>query len=84
MPANPAIISTVVGSCVAVCVFDRQQKVGDMNHFQLPYIGDLQQATARYGNVAVSLLINMMIAEGSQRKHLEAQTQAPMNWPWLK
>ncbi len=73
MPVKPAIISTVVGSCVAVCVFDRKQKVGAMNHFQLPYIDDPQQATARYGNVSVSLLINMMIAEGSKASHLEAQ-----------
>lgn len=73
IPAKPAVISTVVGSCVAVCVYDRRQKVGGMNHFQFPYIGDLQQATARYGNVAVTLLINMMIAEGSKPGHLEAQ-----------
>ncbi len=73
MPARPAIISTVVGSCVAVSVFDRKQKVGGMNHFQFPYMDDLQQATARYGNVSVSFLINMMLAVGSKPSHLEAQ-----------
>lgn len=70
---KPTIISTVVGSCIAVCMFDRKQEIGGMNHFQLPIIRSAQHATARYGNVAVSTLINLMISEGSKTEHLEAQ-----------
>ncbi|MBW2605027.1 MAG: chemotaxis protein CheD [Deltaproteobacteria bacterium] len=70
---KPTMISTVVGSGIAVCVFDRRQKVGGMNHFQFPVITSPKQATARYGNVAVSALINLMIDEGSKSEHLEAQ-----------
>jgi chemotaxis protein CheD len=44
-----------------------------MNHFQLPYIQEKHRATARYGNVATSALIQMMIDDGSELKHLEAQ-----------
>ena len=44
-----------------------------MNHFQFPVIRSSKQATARYGNVAVSTLINLMINEGSKSEHLEAQ-----------
>jgi chemotaxis protein CheD len=73
MSTKPTIISTVVGSCIAVCVFDRKQKIGGMNHFQFPIIRSSKQATARYGNVAVSALINLMINEGSKSEHLEAQ-----------
>lgn len=70
---KPTMISTVVGSCVAVCVFDREQKIGGMNHFQFPVIRNAKNATARYGNVAVSTLIDLMINEGSKSEHLEAQ-----------
>jgi chemotaxis protein CheD len=70
---KPTMISTVVGSCIAVCVFDRKQKIGGMNHFQFPIIRNSKQSTARYGNVAVSALINLMINEGSKSEHLEAQ-----------
>lgn len=67
------MISTVVGSCIAVCIFDRKQKIGGMNHFQFPVILSAKHATARYGNVAVSTLINLMFNEGSKPEQLEAQ-----------
>ena len=70
---KPTMISIVVGSCIVVCVFDRKQKIGGMNHFQLPVIRNTKHATARYGNVAVPALINLMIDEGSKNEHLEAQ-----------
>lgn len=71
--AKPAVISGVLGSCAAVCLYDRKRKVGGMNHFQYPFIDDKRKATAIYGNVATLALIRMMIADGSKPKHLEAQ-----------
>jgi chemotaxis protein CheD len=66
-------ISTVLGSCVSVCIYDRKRKVGGMNHFQVPFATDSDQATARFGNVATITLIRMMIHDGSKIKNLEAQ-----------
>ena len=71
--ARPAVISGVLGSCVSVCLYDRKRKVGGMNHFRYPFIGEKHRATAIYGNVSTLALIRMMIAEGSKPKHLEAQ-----------
>jgi chemotaxis protein CheD len=73
MPSKPALISTVIGSCVAVCLWDRKRKVGGMNHFQFPSTAKQKEATAIFGNVATFALIRMMIKEGSKVKHLEAQ-----------
>ena len=70
---KPIAISTVVGSCVAISLHDRHRNVCGANHFQYPFIGDKHKATARYGNVAVSALIEMMLQNGSKLKHLEAQ-----------
>lgn len=70
---RPTIISTVLGSSVAVCIYDRKRKIGGMSNFQLPYIDDRKKTTARYGNVATLALIRMMLDEHSKAKHLEAQ-----------
>ncbi|RJR33560.1 MAG: hypothetical protein C4576_27980 [Desulfobacteraceae bacterium] len=72
-PETPTIISTVLGSCVAVCLFDGVRKVGGMNHFPLPSTKNPKEATARYGNVATLALIAMMLEGGSKIKDLEAQ-----------
>jgi len=70
---KPAVISGVLGSCVSVCLFDRKRKIGGMNHFRFPLIRDKNIATAVYGNVATLALVRMMLNEGSEIKHLEAQ-----------
>lgn len=73
VPVVPTVIATVLGSCVAVCLFDRDRKTGGMNHFQLPSTSRQEDATARYGNVATAALIGMMVDGGSSIKNLEAQ-----------
>ncbi len=73
LAAKPTVISTVLGSCVAVCLFDRKRKIGGMNHFQLPLVKEKHLATARYGNIATVTLVRMMTDNGSRPKHLEAQ-----------
>jgi len=70
---RPAIISAVLGSCVSVCIYDRKRKMGGMNHFQFPWAKDRHKATARYGNVAIRTLLQIMHDSGSKSKHLEAQ-----------
>jgi chemotaxis protein CheD len=70
---KPAVISAVVGSCVIVCLYDTKRKVGGMNNYQLPNINEQNKATARYGNVAIFALTDMMLKDGSQLKNLEAQ-----------
>ncbi|MBF0234109.1 MAG: chemotaxis protein CheD, partial [Desulfamplus sp.] len=70
---KPISISTVLGSSVSVCLFDKKKRIGGMNHFQLPETTDRKSSTAIYGNVATLALIRMMISNGSNNKHLEAQ-----------
>jgi chemotaxis protein CheD len=70
---RPTIISTVLGSCVAVCIYDRKRRVGGMNHFQIPTVDAAEAPTARYGNVATLKLVEMMLDDGSAVKNMEAQ-----------
>lgn len=65
-------IATVLGSCVAACIFDATSRVGGMNHFMLPDAapGD---GSARYGAHAMELLINAMLKQGASRSRLQAK-----------
>ncbi len=73
LPAKPTTISTVLGSSVAVRLYDRSLKLGGISHFRFPYIESRQKTTALYGNIAVLTLIRMITANGSRISNLEAQ-----------
>ncbi|WP_019956150.1 chemotaxis protein CheD [Yoonia vestfoldensis] len=67
------VMSTILGSCVAVCLFDRQAKVGGMNHFLLATGGDANTADLKYGVNAMELLINKILRAGGDRRRLQAK-----------
>lgn len=69
---EPLEISTVLGSCVAVCLWDRRRGQGGANHFLLPSHGGAQ-ASPRYGDVAVGQLVAALLALGSRRDDLVAK-----------
>jgi chemotaxis protein CheD len=64
------LIMTTLGSCIAACLWDRDAKVGGMNHFMLPE-GDA--GSGRYGSYAMELLINELLKRGAARHTLEAK-----------
>ncbi|KAA0893949.1 chemotaxis protein CheD [Oryzomonas rubra] len=66
-------ISTVLGSCVSVCLWDTVTHVGGMNHFMLPLWNGEGLATPRYGNIAMEKLLHKMLALGCVKKHLVAK-----------
>ena len=64
------LVMTTLGSCIAACLWDRQARVGGMNHFMLPEgAGD----SGRYGSFAMELLINEMMKRGASRMTMEAK-----------
>lgn len=70
------VIHTVLGSCVAVCLYDPGNKIGGMNHILMPSNPDINKydASARYGINAMELLINGIMRLGGNRKKLIAKT----------
>lgn len=52
---SPTAITTVLGSCVSVCLYDPTARAGGMNHFLLP-IPVNRERSARFGNVAMEEL----------------------------
>ena len=70
---QPLVVSTVLGSCISVCLRDPKMQIGGMNHFMLPSSNDEANAEARYGVHAMELLINACMKEGADRRRLEAK-----------
>lgn len=72
---DPAVIYTILGSCVAACLFDPLNRIGGMNHILLPGKADLEKydVSARYGVNAMELLINRMMNLGASRRSLIAK-----------
>lgn len=77
------IVSTLLGSCVAACLYDPVAKVGGMNHFLLGEPGAdhrvAESDMARYGVHAMELLINGMMAKGAVRTRLQAHLYGGAN-----
>jgi chemotaxis protein CheD len=69
------LIMTTLGSCIAACLWDRNARVGGLNHFMLPEGGgqDGADSSGRYGSYAMELLINEMMKRGASRSSLEAK-----------
>jgi chemotaxis protein CheD len=64
------LIVTTLGSCIAACLWDRERRIGGMNHFMLP---EGQGDSGRYGSYAMELLINQLMKRGASRATLEAK-----------
>jgi chemotaxis protein CheD len=69
----PMAISTVLGSCVSVCLYDNQLGIGGMNHYLLPFWNGNGLQTPKFGNIAIPKLIESMMAKGSTPRTLEAK-----------
>jgi chemotaxis protein CheD len=70
--AEPAVVTTILGSCVAVCLFDRRRRVGGMNHYLLPRQRG-EQDSPRYGDVAFRQLLAAMTRLGCKEGDLRAK-----------
>ncbi|OYU69125.1 MAG: chemotaxis protein CheD [Alphaproteobacteria bacterium PA2] len=68
------VLTTILGSCVAVCLRDVANGIGGMNHFLLPEgPSDGTGESRRYGAFAMELLINDVLKMGGMRRNLEGK-----------
>jgi chemotaxis protein CheD len=69
-------LSTLLGSCVAVCLFDPKMKIGGINHFMLPNMArgknnDVDSLLS--GDYAMESLLNAMLNKGAKKAQLQAK-----------
>ena len=71
---NPGVvISTVLGSCVSICLWDSVSRVGGMNHLLLPEMTSDSEAFDSVGAISMERLINQMVRLGAVRERLTAK-----------
>lgn len=70
---KPTEISTVLGSCVSVCLFDRVQMVSAMNHYLLPLWNGNGLQSPKFGNISVPKMVETMFEKGCTASNMEAK-----------
>lgn len=67
------LVTTILGSCISVCLYDSTLKIGGINHYMMPLWNGSGLATPKYGNIAIEKLIDQMTALGSRRNKMIAK-----------
>jgi chemotaxis protein CheD len=66
------VFSTILGSCVSVCLHDARIGLGGINHFLLPSGGAEAEQPGRYGPTAIDELLRTISERGGRRDHMVA------------
>jgi chemotaxis protein CheD len=69
---TPTAVVTILGSCVAVCLWDPQAGVGGVNHYLLPFHVE-RERSARFGSVAIPRLVEEVVTAGADPRRLQAK-----------
>lgn len=67
------LITTVLGSCVSVCLWDASMGVGGINHFMLPLWNGEGLPTPRYGNIAIERLVKRLYSLDCRKENIVAK-----------
>ncbi len=71
---SPDTLKTVVGSCIALCLWDRRTSSGGMVHIMMPKSnGNKAEQKSKYADTAVETLLNEMISKGSKQETIIAK-----------
>lgn len=71
---EPCLITTILGSCVAIALFDPLKKIAGLNHYLLPQPGSANGlASLRYGSVSFEQMIESMASQGAGIERLQAK-----------
>ena len=70
---TPYIVTTVLGSCVSVCLYDPTLEQGAINHYILPQWNGHDLATMKYGNLSIIRILEMMLILGSSYENIVAK-----------
>lgn len=72
--SKPAmVISTILGSCVAVCLWDARLRAGGMNHILLPDDSESRLASVSFGASDMERLMNALLKRGAARETMQAK-----------
>ena len=70
---TPCVVSTILGSCVSVCLHDPFLKYGAINHYILPQWNGQDLMTMKYGNMAIIRILEELLKAGCKYENLTAK-----------
>ena len=70
---NPAVLRTILGSCIGICLYDRMKKVGGLAHILLPKDTSDGATPEKYADTAIPLLVQRLLKEGAKKEFLSAK-----------
>ncbi len=69
---SPAILRTILGSCIGICIFDKTTKKGGLAHILLPN-GMSKEKPEKYADTAIPILLDKLCKEGCKKENLSAK-----------
>lgn len=66
-------ITTILGSCVSVCLFDSIRRIAGMNHFLLPVNDKYTTDIEKYGDTSLKLMLDKILSMGSKKSEIVAK-----------
>src|SRR5690349_15763002 len=69
----PALVSTVLGSCVSVCLWDGTAGIGGMNHYLLPGVEGDEPGNMNRGITSIQMLVKSMLNRRATIDNMEAK-----------
>lgn len=70
---DPCVVTTILGSCVAVCLWDGERQIGGVTHYVLPRAPASATGLARYGDAAIGGLVGELMRLGAQQATIQAK-----------
>lgn len=71
--SQPAILRTILGSCVGICIYDRMKKIGGLAHILLPNDTANGANPEKFADTAVPYLVQYLLKEGAKKEFLSAK-----------
>ena len=73
VPTEQTLVTTLLGSCIAICLYDPIRNAGGINHFMLPTWNGQEQDELRYGDASFHHLLEQMVRSGTRVRDLKAK-----------
>ncbi|NLV68307.1 MAG: chemotaxis protein CheD [Spirochaetes bacterium] len=71
--SGPAVLRTILGSCVGICIYDRIKKIGGLAHILLPVDTSNGTAIEKFAETAIPHMVQMLLKEGAKKEFLSAK-----------
>lgn len=70
---GPAVLRTILGSCVGICIYERMKKIGGLAHILLPADTSNGTAIEKFAETAIPYMVQLLLKEGAKKEFMSAK-----------